>query len=172
MGSDPICHFIFSFLHILYLLFICKIYNNYINLQAKIANGVRPHLSLGEMTRKELKDKVVLYPTEHAALMQKLERGLHCLVCGVAEKEKGVKDWIPSHQYAMSLTYERGSYPEYELTHEEAIAYLRHEALRINAPRGYVLVTYQGVPLGFVKSVGNRANNLYPQEWRIRSTYI
>lgn len=130
-------------------------------------NGVRPHFAV-----RELKDKVVLYPAEHAALMQKLERGLHCLLCGVVMKEKGVKDWVPSHQYAMSLAYERDSYPEYELTHDEAIAYLRHEALRINAPRGYVLVTYQGVPLGFVKSVGNRANNLYPQEWRIRSTYL
>ncbi len=132
-----------------------------------VQNGVGPHFAV-----RELKDKVVLYPAEHAALMQKLERGLHCLLCGVVVKEKGVKDWVPSHQYAMSLAYERGSYPEYELTREEAIAYLRHEALRINAPKGYVLVTYQGIPLGFVKSIGNRANNLYPQEWRIRSTYV
>ncbi len=123
-------------------------------------------------TSKETKDRVVLYPAEHAVLMQKLERGLHCLLCGVVVKEKGVKDWVPSHQYAMSLAYERGTYPEYELSREEAISYLRREALRIDAPRGYVLVTYQGLPLGFVKSVGGRANNLYPQEWRIRSSYV
>ncbi len=125
-----------------------------------------------EVCVRETKDRVVLYPAEHAALMQRMERSLHCLVCGVVEKEKGVKDWVPSHQYAMSLAYERGTYPEYELTREEAIAYLRREALRIDAPRGYVLVTYQSIPLGFVKSVGNRANNLYPQEWRIRTTYV
>ena len=29
-------------------------------------------------------------------------------------------------------------------------------------------VTYKGAPLGFVKNIGNRANNLYPAEWRIR----
>jgi NOL1/NOP2/fmu family ribosome biogenesis protein len=34
------------------------------------------------------------------------------------------------------------------------------------------LLTYQGIPLGFVKNIGNRANNLYPQEWRIRSGYL
>ena len=28
--------------------------------------------------------------------------------------------------------------------------------------------TYEGVPLGFAKNVGNRQNNLYPNEWRIR----
>ncbi len=124
------------------------------------------------VVRVTTKDAVTLYPEAHAVLMQRMQRSLHCLVCGVVEKEKGVKDWVPSHQYAMSLAYEHGTYPEYELTREEAIAYLRREALRIDAPKGYVLVTYQGVPLGFVKSVGGRANNLYPQEWRIRTTHI
>ena len=38
--------------------------------------------------------------------------------------------------------------------------------------KGYVLVCYNGFPLGFVKHLGNRANNLYPQEWRIRSGYL
>ena len=124
------------------------------------------------VVRVTTKDTVTLYPEAHAVLMQRMRKSLHCLVCGVVEKEKGVKDWVPSHQYAMSLAYEHGTYPEYELTREEAIAYLRREALRIDAPKGYVLVTYQGVPLGFVKSVGGRANNLYPQEWRIRTTHI
>ena len=51
---------------------------------------------------------------------------------------------------------------------------MRKEAvvLDASAPRGYVLVKYAGVPLGFVKNIGNRANNLYPQEWRIRSGYL
>jgi len=35
-----------------------------------------------------------------------------------------------------------------------------------------VLLTWQGEPLGFVKNIGNRANNLYPNEWRIRSGYL
>ena len=44
--------------------------------------------------------------------------------------------------------------------------------LDASVPRGYVLLTYQQIPLGFVKNIGNRANNLYPQEWRIRSGYL
>jgi hypothetical protein len=35
-----------------------------------------------------------------------------------------------------------------------------------------VLLTWQNEPLGFVKNIGNRANNLYPNEWRIRSGYL
>lgn len=87
--------------------------------------------------------------------------------------QKG-KDLIPSHAQAVSITLQSDSYPVCELTYEQAIAYLRKEAIVLNAdaPRGYLLVTYKQTPLGFVKNIGNRANNLYPQEWRIRSGYL
>jgi NOL1/NOP2/fmu family ribosome biogenesis protein len=41
-----------------------------------------------------------------------------------------------------------------------------------NAPKGFVLLTFKNEPIGFVKNLGNRANNLYPQEWKIRSGYL
>jgi len=54
-----------------------------------------------------------------------------------------------------------------------AVAFLRGEALQLaDTPRGIVKVTFQGQPLGYVKNIGNRANNLYPKEWRIKSTHI
>lgn len=57
-----------------------------------------------------------------------------------------------------------------ELTYDEAIAYLRREAISIpDSPKGFILLTYRDLPLGFVKNIGNRANNLYPNEWRIRT---
>ena len=66
------------------------------------------------------------------------------------------------------------AFPCEEISYEQAIAYLRKEAVTLSdaAPRGVVLLTYKHVPLGFVKNIGNRANNLYPQEWRIRSGYL
>ena len=81
------------------------------------------------------------------------------------------KDLIPHHSLAMSTALASDAFPRAEVTYEQAIAYLRKEGLILDAdvPRGYVLLTYQGIPLGFVKNIGNRANNLYPQEWRIRS---
>ncbi len=61
-----------------------------------------------------------------------------------------------------------------ELSYPQAIAYLRGEALRLpeDTPRGEVTVTFKGVPLGEVKNIGSRANNLYPKEWRIRTTHV
>ena len=60
------------------------------------------------------------------------------------------------------------------LSYPQAIAFLRREALILPAdtPRGIVAVSYEGHELGLVKNIGNRANNLYPKEWRIKSTYI
>ena len=61
-----------------------------------------------------------------------------------------------------------------DLTYPQAIAYLRGEALVLppDTPRGIVTVTFMGHPLGQAKNIGTRANNLYPKEWRIRTTHI
>ena len=60
------------------------------------------------------------------------------------------------------------------LTYPQALQYLRREALVLpdDVPKGIVTVTFQGLPLGQVKNLGTRANNLYPKEWRIKSTHI
>lgn len=83
--------------------------------------------------------------------------------------QKG-KDTIPAHAEALSIATPLDRYPHYELSLEDALRYLRREALVLppDVNRGYVIVCYQGFPLGFVKNIGNRANNLYPQEWKIR----
>ena len=61
-----------------------------------------------------------------------------------------------------------------DLDYKSAISYLRGEALVLpeETPRGEVTVCFQGHPLGPVKNIGSRANNLYPKEWRIRTTHI
>ena len=58
------------------------------------------------------------------------------------------------------------------LSYDDALHYLRGEALRLEAPRGPVTLTYAGLVLGAGKSVGSRINNLYPAPWRIRTTYL
>lgn len=66
------------------------------------------------------------------------------------------------------------SYPKTELTYQQAMAYLRHEALVLppDVPRGIVTVCFGGQPLGEAKNIGTRANNLYPKEWKIKTTHI
>lgn len=103
-----------------------------------------------------------------------LRSSLRIVQAGTEVAEVKGKDLIPAHGLAMSRLLETSLFPTEELTYEQAIAYLRKEAITLSptVPRGYVLVTYKKIPLGFVKNIGNRANNLYPQEWRIRSGYL
>jgi 16S rRNA C967 or C1407 C5-methylase (RsmB/RsmF family) len=61
-----------------------------------------------------------------------------------------------------------------DLPYQEALQYLRGEALVLppDTPKGIVTVTYKGIPLGPMKNIGNRANNLYPKPWRIKTTHL
>ena len=61
--------------------------------------------------------------------------------------------------------------PQIELSYDLALSYLRREAIRIDAPKGPVILCYKGMSLGPGKGVGNRINNLYPDAWRIRTSY-
>ncbi|MBQ7940812.1 MAG: rRNA cytosine-C5-methyltransferase [Muribaculaceae bacterium] len=93
-----------------------------------------------------------------------------CLGCEIAGT-KG-RDLIPAHALALNANFTTDIFPQFEVDYATAIAYLRGETITIDAPRGYVIITYNGRNLGFVKNLGNRANNLYPKEWRIKSTHI
>ena len=68
----------------------------------------------------------------------------------------------------------QGDFPCYDLTYPEVLKYLRGEAIVLpsDAPKGHITVTYEGHALGPVKNIGNRANNLYPKPWRIKSTHL
>lgn len=81
---------------------------------------------------------------------------------------------IPNHSKALSIRLQRNEYPNVDIDYQQAISYLRKEAIVLpsETPRGIVLLTYQQAPIGFAKNIGNRANNLYPMEWRIKSTHI
>ena len=63
--------------------------------------------------------------------------------------------------------------PQINLSYQQAISYLQRQALQLppDTPLGLVQVCYQGHPLGMVKNLGTRANNLYPKEWAIKSTH-
>lgn len=117
---------------------------------------------------------VTAFPKAYLSELSSLQQSLRVIQSGVSLAEAKGKDLIPHHALAMSRLLCTDAFSREEVTYEQAIAYLRKEAIVLSAaaPRGYVLLIYKDIPLGFVKNIGNRANNLYPQEWRIRSGYL
>jgi NOL1/NOP2/fmu family ribosome biogenesis protein len=73
----------------------------------------------------------------------------------------------PAHNLAL-YSLETKRLGSIELTEDEAIAYLKGEQFGVVGERGWQMVSYQNHSLGWIKNLGNRFNNYYPKEWRIR----
>ena len=87
-----------------------------------------------------------------------------------AERAKGKQDIrIPEIEEILSLDFDRSQFPEAEVDLNTALSYLRRESISLSpeVPKGLVVITYKGLPLGMAKNIGSRANNLYPKGWRI-----
>lgn len=98
-----------------------------------------------------------------------LESYLHVIASGCAVGVVKGKDLVPDADLALSHMLADGAYPVVEVDRDTALAFLHRDAVVLkDAPRGYVLIRYEGVNLGFVKNIGNRCNNLHPQNRRIR----
>jgi 16S rRNA C967 or C1407 C5-methylase (RsmB/RsmF family)/NOL1/NOP2/fmu family ribosome biogenesis protein len=78
-------------------------------------------------------------------------------------------DYLPSHELALSDNLKKAAFPRVELSLSEALSYLKRDTFTLqNASKGWNIVTYKNINLGFVKNLGNRLNNYFPVEWRIR----
>ena len=110
-------------------------------------------------------------PSIHYSDYLQIKNKLRIISAGITLGEIKGQDRIPAHALAMSNALSPVAFPCLEVDKGTALSYLRKEVLQTippEIPKGYVLITYKTHPLGFVKNIGTRANNLYPQEWRIR----
>lgn len=117
---------------------------------------------------------IMAFPRSHVPSKAALARELDVIYAGTEVATVKGKDLIPAHSLPMSRALKRGYFPEVEVDYFTAISYLRREAIILPdaTPRGFALLTYHNHPLGFVKNLGNRANNLYPSGWQILSSRI
>lgn len=121
-----------------------------------------------------VQDTVRAFSRQYYNDYRQLAGALHLLHAGIEIGKIKGKDLQPAHALALSLAFDRTAFPSVEIGWKEAIDYLRREPVVLpdTVEKGHVLLTYNGLPLGFVKQLGNRTNNLYPQEWRIRTTHL
>jgi 16S rRNA C967 or C1407 C5-methylase (RsmB/RsmF family) len=78
-------------------------------------------------------------------------------------------DSLPSQDLAISCYIREGAFPEYETGLFNSLAYLKRDNLDFKPEnRAWNIVTFSGINLGFIKNIGNRINNYFPVEWRIR----
>lgn len=127
-----------------------------------------------DFTARRNGDEIVAIPKRWADTYDAAASTLKIMHAGVTLGTEKGRYIIPDQSLAMSRQLNIDAYPQVELSYAEAINFLRKEAVTLpeGTPRGFVVVTYLGYPLGMEKNIGNRANNLYPTEWRIKSTHV
>lgn len=114
------------------------------------------------------RDQVVVVPQNRIREIEMIASCLTVLRTGTHVGMIKQNKIVPEHDLAMSV-HVSSSIPRIELDHEQALQYLRKEGLdHLPGSKGFHLVTYLQQPLGWVNHLGNRFNNLYPSEWRIR----
>ena len=137
-------------------------------LPAKEIDIVRPYLqNPGAFFYIKQKEEILAVPLH-------LQQELAIIQSALYIKKAGIKlgtiirdELIPDHELALStILHQQISAVELELA--DALQYLRKQEIKIDAvKKGWSLVTYRHLPMGWVKILPNRVNNYYPKEWRI-----
>ena len=111
-------------------------------------------------------DRVLSYADDD--LMNRFQQHLRMVrkgtMLGTLKKGK----LVPSHEMAMSTHIDKSGWPTYELSFDQAIRFLQKGSLELPCKqKGFGLVSFRKVPLGWINHLGHRVNNLYPSEYRI-----
>ena len=131
------------------------------------ASIIRPLLD-EEMAMIVKEGRIVAVPEYVRCVLSMLEP-LPPLARGLAVGMFKGKDFIPDADLALSLSLRRGAFNEFEVNRETALSFLHRDPVRLpDAERGILLLVYRGLPIGFVKNLGNRCNSLHPLHRRIR----
>lgn len=98
------------------------------------------------------------------------KKGISIISAGTEQYIKKGNIEIPSSRRVLAYNY-NNEFPSVDISLGDSLAYLRRNSITLpeGTPKGYVALRYEGYPLGLVKNIGNRANNLYPAEWRLLS---
>ncbi len=97
-----------------------------------------------------------------------LKNILYLRKTGIRLGNSTIKDWIPAHDVALSNSINL-NVPYINVTKEQALRFLKKEDILTNeSGKGWFVVKYNNLGLGWIKNLGNRTNNYLPKNWRIR----
>ena len=109
------------------------------------------------------------FRTKFSDKVELLKSNLHIMHYGITLCEIKGRDLIPHTSLALSKSIQLENVLQAEVELRDALLFLKKETINLSeAEKGFVLIKYRNMPLGWVKNLGNRCNNLYPNEWRIR----
>jgi 16S rRNA C967 or C1407 C5-methylase (RsmB/RsmF family)/NOL1/NOP2/fmu family ribosome biogenesis protein len=117
----------------------------------------------------QFKEDVLMFPASHQQIIEFLSTHLHVIQAGTTIGSIKHDKIIPDTAVALSVDLNHNNFQTADVSLEDALHYLRKENLTFEGlKKGFTLVRYKGVGLGWINVLDNRINNLYPANWRIR----
>lgn len=96
-------------------------------------------------------------------------QGIPCFKAGTELGTYKDKMFFPSELSPFSSSFNRESLAVTELDHADALTYLSRQAIPYRgSEKGFTVMVFMDVPIGLGKFAGNRINNLFPSEWKLR----
>ena len=137
-----------------------------------LPGDIRAYIRTPEYYRPYAKDNIIgVIPEQHSEFIQLLEANLHILYqgCEIAEIINRKSKPLPSLALWQGLN--KANCALLDTDRMTALTFLKKEDIPVPPKTAeWLLVTYRGQGLGWCKHLGNRLNNYYPKEWRIRMT--
>lgn len=137
-------------------------------LPSKDENLIRPYLNLPEtVTFVEWQDEVLALPANSLHDIALLQSALYIKKAGFKIGALKHGELIPHHELALSSNLSTST-ASMEVDLSTALEYLRKRDVIIDVNRkGWMVLKFNGIALGWIKNLGSRINNYYPKEWRI-----
>lgn len=139
-------------------------------LSAAEESHVGPYLRNDKITLKKFQDGVIAIPLGLEHDMAALAKNLRIKKAGAEAGVLAKNQLIPHHDLLMCGLAAK-DIQRVALDQPEALDYLQRKMVDIDLAgikKGWFIFTYKGLDIGWAKNLGNRYNNHYPQEWRIR----
>ena len=112
-------------------------------------------------------ENILALPAEWKNEIALLQKFLYLRKAGINIGTLKGKDLVPHHELAMSLMMPE-DIPKVNVDKKQAIQYLQKKELHFDEiKKGWALICYEGINLGWIKALPNRINNYYPMDWRI-----
>lgn len=144
-----------------------KLKNKPNKLSTKDAAALHGILSSGDWGFYESQGQIWAYPEERLDLIAPLLPAAMQIGVPIGQLVHG--KFNPAAELALSVHLNEDYFPTLEVEREDALLFLSRADFDVHAAQaGWNLITHNGLALGWIKKIGNRANNYWPQEWRIR----
>lgn len=140
------------------------------NSDQRLPDALKPFIREPEQYTAYTTENVTgIIPAAQAEFISTLEDTLRILYkgCEIAGIHNRKLKLLPASALWQGLN--KNNCTLYDTDRQTALAYLRKEDIPAPGLSGdWILISYQNIGLGWCKNLGNRLNNYYPKEWRVR----